>query len=97
MNPTMWTVFAESLDRLYRQQNMDRLSLLPNNHSTINQIWEILKKSIKTVANKTIPFSLVSSEQNQPKPNNVVTFYRHLKKLNNIVLKFRAKRIKTKI
>src|SRR6266540_235960 len=93
MEDSDWQAFANYSDNYYKNYNYKRFESLPANRHNLNILWTKLKELLITTANKTVPCSYRSAEDHQPKPKVLTTCYSALKKMNNILLKFRTKLI----
>ena len=88
-----WQKFSEYSDKYYHDHNYQIYERLPANRPNLNLLWTKLKELLITTANKTVPCSYRSAEDRLLKPKVLITCYSALKKMNNILLKFRTKLI----
>ena len=93
MDAANWLEFSTYSDKYYHDHNYKQYDKLSANKHNLNILWIKIKEVLINTANKTVPCSFRSSEDNIPKPKSLTTCYTALFKLNHILLKFRMKLI----
>ena len=86
-----WQAFADYSDKYFKDHNYKKYEGLTSNKNNLNVLWTKIKELLITTVNHFIPCIYRSSEASHPKPKTLTSCYTALKKLNNILLRFRTK------
>ena len=93
MDNDTWQNFTDYSNKYVKEHNLHKYESLKANRHNLNVLWMKIKDALIITANKTIPYSFRSAEDDLPKPKCLTSCYSALTKLNNILLKFRTKYI----
>ena len=91
MDEATWKTFTEYSNKYCKEHNLHKYESLKANWQNLNRMWTIIKEALLTTANKTVPCSYRSADDDISKPKSLTSCYSALKQLNNILLKFQTK------
>ncbi len=91
MDDDDWSAFTEYSHKYFKKHNLKKLESLKTNRHNLNVLWTRIKEALITIANKTVPYSYRSSDDDLSKPKSLTSCYSALTKLNGILLRFRTK------
>ncbi len=92
-----WTLFDNYTKKYYKEQFYQKLTTFKPNRSNLNKIWSHIKTLLITVRKKTVPIKSFSPFSSTHDFKQVLPSHQALSQLNQIMLKFRSKFIRTKL
>src|SRR6266540_4170262 len=91
MDKESWLDFTDYSNKYFKEHNLHQYESLTANRHNLNKLWTVIKEALIITANKTMPYSYRSPDDDLPKPKSLTTCFSALIKLNHILLKFRTK------